>query len=305
MLGDEDRAELEGAVAEAAAPVAQALADRVMAEAGLGPAGPGGEGPADPGAGGQGGEGGEEPAGTGPEEAAPAEAATGPQDAATTAAPVKAFIEPERGDNIECLFNPAELNITKANQWTPVPAPGRNTPKLTFSQGQPGTISMELTLDTTDTGGPVTEFTGALLDLMRVDKDLPDANSKTNSARPPYCVFHWGDFHSFKAIIQSLNIRFTYFAGDGTPLRAKAQVSFQQFEDEDAYGPQNPTSGTPHPHLVHQVTAGETLDRIAAIRYGDPTRWRLLAETNGVVDPLDLAPGTMLVIPELRAVSGA
>jgi hypothetical protein len=162
---------------------------------------------------------------------------------------------------------------------------------------------MELTLDTTATGEAVTTYTGQLLTLMKIDKALPDSNSKTNSARPPYCVFHWGDFHSFKAIIQSLSIRFTYFAGNGTPLRAKAQVTFKQFEDEDAYGPQNPTSGTPHPHLVHQVSVGETLDRIAAAKYGDPTRWRLLAETNGVVDPFELRPGTTLMIPDLRAVS--
>jgi len=289
-------ADLEQAAAEAAEPVAQAAVDRAMAEAAPGPAGPGGGG-ADGG--------GEEAGEAAAEEQAPAEAGGGDQGAATAAAPVKAFIEPERGKNIPCLFNPAELTIAKSNQWSEVAAPGRNTPKLTFSQGQPGTISMELTLDTTGSGKAVTEHTGALLNLMKIDKDLPDSNSKTNSAQPPYCVFQWGDFHSFKAIVQSLSIRFTYFAGNGTPLRAKAQVSFKQFEDEDAYGPQNPTSGTIHPHVVHQVSVGETLDRIAAARYGDPTRWRLLAETNGVVDPFDLAPGTTLMVPDLRAVSRA
>jgi nucleoid-associated protein YgaU len=116
-------------------------------------------------------------------------------------------------------------------------------------------------------------------------------------------VFHWGDFHSFKAILTSLTVRFTYFAGNGTPLRAKASVSLKQYEDEAAYGPQNPTSGTPHPHVVHQVSVGETLDRIAAAQYGDPTQWRLIAESNGVVDPFELAPGTMLMIPDLRAAS--
>ncbi len=229
--------------------------------------------------------------------------AAGAQQGSAAAAPVKAFIEPERGETIECLFNPAEFTIAKSNQWSEVKAPGRNTPKLTFAQGQAGTITMELTLDTTATGEPVTKYTSALLALMKIDAELPDSNNKTNSARPPYCVFHWGSFHSFKAIIQSLNIRFTYFAGDGTPLRAKAQVSFKQFEDEEAYGPQNPTSGTPETHTVHCVSAGETLDRIAAVRYGDPGRWRLLAEANDVVDPLELEPGTPLVVPDLQAVS--
>jgi contractile injection system tube protein len=305
MLSEQDLREAGQAVAEAAAPVAEQAANQALADAGLGGGEGGGAGGGD--GGGGGGPGGGEsgaPAAPAPEApAAPAPAGAPDGGAATAAAPVKAFIEPERGGNIECLFNPAELTIAKSNQWSEVKAPGRNTPKLTFSQGAPGTISMELTLDTTATGEAVTTYTSALLDLMKIDSELPDANTKTNSARPPYCTFHWGDFHSFKAIIQSLSIRFTYFAGNGTPLRAKANVSFKQFEDEDAYGPQNPTSGTPHPHLVHQVSVGETLDRIAAVRYGDPSRWRLLAETNGVVDPFDLAPGTMLMIPDLRAVT--
>jgi nucleoid-associated protein YgaU len=299
MLSDANIREMEQAAAEAAAPVAQAAVDRAMAEAGLGPGGPAGGGGG--GGGGAAGGGGGAPAAAAA--AAPAAAAGGGGGAATAAAPVKAFIEPERGENIECLFNPAELTIAKSNQWSEVAAPGRNTPKLTFAQGQAGTITMELTLDTTATGEPVTKYTGALLDLMKIDSELPDSNSKTNSARPPYCVFHWGDFHSFKAIVTSLNIRFTYFAGNGTPLRAKASVTFKQYEDEAVYGPQNPTSGTPNPHVVHHVTVGETLDRIAAARYGDANRWRMLAEANGVVDPFELEPGTALLIPDLRAAS--
>jgi len=245
-------------------------------------------------------EGAESPGGEGGAGEEPA--AGGAQQGSAAAAPVKAFIETERGDSIECLFNPAEFTIAKSNQWSEVTAPGRNTPKLTFAQGQAGTITMELTLDTTATGEAVTKHTTALLALMKIDSELPDANSKTNSARPPFCVFHWGSFHSFKAIIQSLTIRFTYFAGDGTPLRAKAQVTFKQYEDEDAYGPQNPSSGTPETHAVHWVSAGETLDRIAASRYGDPSRWRLLADANGVVDPLELEPGTPLVVPDPQGV---
>src|SRR5262245_26288170 len=143
MLSDADVRELEQAAVEAAAPVAEAAANQALADAGLGPGGGGG---GDAGGGGGGGD----PAG---EAAAPvAEAASAPAGAtgggaATAAAPVKAFIEPERGGNIECLFNPAELTIAKSNQWSETAAPGRNTPKLTFSQGQAGTITMELVLD--------------------------------------------------------------------------------------------------------------------------------------------------------------
>src|SRR6266513_1031339 len=140
MLSDQDVRELERAAAKAAAPVARAAVRRAMQESGGGTEEP--EEPEEPD------EAEEEEAEDSPEEAG------GQQGAATAAAPVKAFIEPEHGDNIACLFNPAELTIAKSNQWAEVKAPGRNTPKLTFAQGQPGTISMELTLDTTDSGKP-------------------------------------------------------------------------------------------------------------------------------------------------------
>ena len=66
-------------------------------------------------------------------------------------------------------------------------------------------------------------------------------------------------------------------------------------------GPQNPTSGTPSPERTHQVQPGETLDRIAATHYGDPTQWKDIAAANAIEDPLSVPPGTILSIPQPRA----
>jgi len=73
----------------------------------------------------------------------------------------------------------------------------------------------------------------------------------------------------------------------------------QQYEESQAFGRQNPTSGTPKPHRVHRVLPGETLDRISARYYGDSTKWRMLASANAIADPLALQPGAMLTIPRL------
>ncbi len=218
------------------------------------------------------------------------------------AVPAKAVLEPEKGAPIPCLFNPAELKLSKTNRWTPSEAKGVNTPALRFQEGQSGSLSMTLTLDTTDTGKPVTAHTNRLLGLMRVDANLPGSDQQSNRARPPWLRFRWGSFHSFKAVLEQLQLTFTYFSSSGTPLRAKAEVKLTQFEDEEAWGPQNPTSGTPTPHRIHRLLPGETLDRVAATYYGDATRWRLIAEANAVVDPLGLQPGDALVVPEPQGV---
>ena len=215
----------------------------------------------------------------------------------------KAYLETEKGERITCVFNPSSLTMGASNRWQSDETPGKGPPNLFFAGSDAGTFSTELVFDTTDTGKAVTTHTSKLFDLMKVDAGLPGHDPKRNRGRPPWVRFHWGEVHSFKAILDRLDVSFTYFSSSGVPLRARVNLTLTQFEDEATRPAQNPTSGTPSPHRVHQVHAGETLDRIAARYYGAATRWRVIADANAVVDPLRVQPGTMLVIPELPAES--
>ncbi len=214
---------------------------------------------------------------------------------------LKAYIEREGGSKIECMFNPDELSLNQSNSWSADAAPGRNAPSMTFDGGSGGSLSLSLTLDTTDTGKAVTAHTAKLMELMAVDEKLPGYDKTTKMGRPPWVKFHWGDFHSFKAVVESLDLTYTYFADDGTPLRARANLSLKQYEPDDKWAKQNPTSGTPDPHRIHRVRPGDTLDRIAAEHYGTSAGWRDIAHANGIRDPLAITPGTVLSIPRRRA----
>jgi nucleoid-associated protein YgaU len=62
---------------------------------------------------------------------------------------------------------------------------------------------------------------------------------------------------------------------------------------------QNPTtrsSGALGAHVVHD---GDSLPSIAYTVYGDPTHWRVIAEANGIDDPLRLRSGRALSLPSL------
>jgi nucleoid-associated protein YgaU len=216
--------------------------------------------------------------------------------------PVKAYLETESGDHIDCMFNPAELSISKSNTWKAAgEAKGKNAPELRFQAGQSATLTLSLTFDTTGDGTAVTDHTDKLLGVMKVDPGLSGSDRGRNKARPPWVKFHWGATHSFKAVVEQLKIRYTYFASSGMPLRAKADLTLKQWNDEAELPLQNPTSSTPTLHSVHLLLPGETLDRVAAAHYGDPTRWRIIAEANGIVDPLNLPEGATLAIPEQGA----
>lgn len=213
----------------------------------------------------------------------------------------KAFLEIEgTADTLPCMFNPSELTVSRSNSWRGESVPGKGVPQVHYRGADSGSMSLALTFDTTATGEAVTKYTGKVLGLMDIDPTLPNTDESTNNARPPYVVFHWGNLHSFKAVVTNVNLSFTYFSSTGTPLRAKVQMGLTQFAESLAFGPQNPTSGTPQPHRVHRVQPGETLDRISARYYGDSTRWRAIASANSIVDPLALKVGSLLSIPKSR-----
>lgn len=212
----------------------------------------------------------------------------------------KAFLEIEgNGTKVPCLFNPTELAVSRVNGWTADSMPGKGVPTLSYTGAMSGQLAVRLFFDTTAEGEPVTKHTGKILKLMEVDPDLAGSDDQSNNVRPPWVVFHWGDLHSFKAVISALELTFVYFSSTGIPLRARMDLLLTQYDQDMAFGPQNPTSGTPRPHRVHRVQPGETLDRIAAIHYGDSTQWRAIAAANGVEDPLALRPGGLLSIPRL------
>jgi hypothetical protein len=211
----------------------------------------------------------------------------------------KAYLEVESGGRIDCMFNPTTFAFATQNRWESDQIPGKDTPSLRFAGGAGGTFSLSLVFDTTATGTAATVHTNKLLKLMEVDTTLAGYDESKRNGRPPWVKFHWGThLHSFKAVITSTNITFTYFSNEGMPLRANVELSLEQFEPDANWGPQNPTSGTPKPKRTHQVQVGDTLDRIAARYYGDSTKWRDIATLNGIADPLDLPPGRLLSIPE-------
>jgi nucleoid-associated protein YgaU len=78
------------------------------------------------------------------------------------------------------------------------------------------------------------------------------------------------------------------------------RVVLRQIEDEDSYPGQNPTSGGTAGHRVHVVQQRETLDIIASREYGEAKHWRVIAEANGIADPLRIRPGTRLSLPPLE-----
>ena len=199
------------------------------------------------------------------------------------------------GEEIPVKFNPTEYNLEKSITYADQSLPGFTSPVTQFTGGDAETLSMELFFDTYQDEDEEEEdvrvaYTNKIDALLHVDGDLH---------APPVCRFVWGGL-DFKCVLQSATKRFTMFLSSGIPVRARMDVTFKEYNPPEWQKKKNPR-GSADKTKLHRVTEGETLWLIAAAEYGDPQRWRPIAEENGIDNPRTLRPGDELVVPTVKS----
>jgi hypothetical protein len=218
----------------------------------------------------------------------------------------KAEIAIDGGETIPVLFNPTEYTITKTNTWNFKEVQGASLPPPEFGGGSPRELSLSLLLDASLLDGAMTVkvVTDKLFKMMEVADGQPAAGARSS---PPYITFRWGAVDTFKAVCTSLTVAYQLFLPNGEPIRADVKLQLKQAEQastassSSANQGQNPTTRALAGHGVHTIQDGDTLPSIAYRAYGDATRWRVIADANGVDDPLRLRRGTPLMLPQLEA----
>ncbi len=195
------------------------------------------------------------------------------------------------GAPIEVLFNPTEYALAVSNNFQEKSLPGLSSPILQFVNGQATMLTMELLFDTwTNAGGSdVTELTDKLIKTTEIDADLH---------APPPVEFCWGNL-SFKAVVQSVNQRFTMFNASGQPVRANLSVSFKEYQTLSEQL-QNPRRNSSDKTKRHVFTADDSLWAIAAAEYGDAKYWRVIAKASRIANPRAIRPGSVLSLPPLE-----
>jgi hypothetical protein len=202
-------------------------------------------------------------------------------------------------DKIPVMFNPEEYTLNKDINYAQSAVPGLSGPILQFVSGNLQTLEMELFLDTHEehragsrvlnqAGEDVRNFTRKVTDLMAINRD---------THAPPVLVFSWGSL-SFTCVLARVSQRFIMFNPDGTPVRARLNVTFNEFLDVEREAKEI-SRQTADFTKFHVVGEGETLSGIAGKLYEDPTLWRPIAVANGIDDPRTLRVGQRLNIPSL------
>ena len=149
-------------------------------------------------------------------------------------------------------------------------------------------LSVELFFDTYEEKKSVHEHTDKLQALALVNPD---------KHRPPLVMFSWGAV-KFKGVVESLSVRFTMFLPDGKACRAVANLTIKEAATAKEQLEKNPRNSPDHTKR-RTVKHGDTLALIAHEEYDDPAEWRRIADANGIVDPKEVKPGTVLTLPPI------
>lgn len=219
-------------------------------------------------------------------------------------------LPPSRLKEVVALFNPTSYKIAKDVGWKPPETLDSETPDeksyrlsrrvnapgLQFKGGDSRVLSMNLFFDVTEK--PLVDGK-VITDVRQLTNDIVALTRiEAKQKRPPVCSIQWGfqpagsDF-PFRGVLTKLTQDFTLFSNTGHPVRAMLEIAFTEFlaPGEDLLQA-NPAATT------KVFNSGDRLQDLADDAYGDPSLWRVIANANGIDNPLQPPVGQRLTIPD-------
>jgi nucleoid-associated protein YgaU len=204
------------------------------------------------------------------------------------------------GQPFKVWINPSTYTHTYAIEYRDRQAQGAPGPSAEFSKVGQDTVAFDLIFDTTGVVSPPKGAPAAASDgVAGLVDTFSTLTAKVNGSihRPNFIKLAWAQLQ-FQCILTSMNVVYTLFKPDGTPIRATVSVTFLGFHSEKQLAK---AANKQSPDLTHVVTvqAGDTLPALCYRIYGSAVHYAKVAESNGLAGFRALRPGSRLVFPPL------
>ncbi|HEX9371219.1 MAG TPA: hypothetical protein VF897_09440 [Roseiflexaceae bacterium] len=208
------------------------------------------------------------------------------------------------GKEVTVQFNPASLKVTYANQ---VQTNDQSNNASTQYVGKGSSkLSLELIFDVSMPLGQDSEANApprpAPDDVRKLTEEIAffmqakPEGSDDKKFVPPGARLVWGSF-LFEGIVESMDETLDLWSEDGRPLRATVALGMSQqgivFEFNDN-ATQPPAGGArPGTRPLQPARKGDSVQNMAS-RAGRPKEWKQIAQSNGIENPRNLPPGTLV-----------
>jgi hypothetical protein len=199
----------------------------------------------------------------------------------------------------EAMFNPESFKEKYEIIYGKNQGYNSTNKEVNYARSKPSEVNLDLLLD----GTGVSEIgVTALRRPTKVSKQVKeflDLTFRMNGAihEPNFLTVAWGGF-LFACRLGSVEIDYTTFDRDGTPLRAKLSISLiADMEVKKRMRTENKSS----PDITHRriVRPGDTLPLLTREIYGTSDHYLRVAQANGLDNFRQLTPGQELFFPPL------
>jgi nucleoid-associated protein YgaU len=201
------------------------------------------------------------------------------------------------------MFNPASYTQSFGILWSKDAGINASSVQVNYARTLPSDLKLDLVLD----GTGVDEMGVVALSRKTVRErvqDFLDVTYRYNGVihEPNYLLAQWGSL-IFYCRLETVDIKYTSFHRDGTPLRAELTVTLisdQSAEDRARL------EAKQSPDVTHTrvVRSGDTLPLLTKEIYGSPAPYLLVARWNGLDDFRMLTPGARIEFPPLAELGG-
>lgn len=204
--------------------------------------------------------------------------------------------EREKAGSFSLPVNPEQWAQKFQVKYDAKVAPGGQGVEEKFMSSGPEELKLDFLFDGTDTIYGYTHLGKSVPQQIQEFKEI--VYNLSGEIHQPRFLKVMGLGVSFPCILTDLQLTYTLFKQDGTPLRAKASATFLNFKEVNRRVAEE---GKNSPDLTHirQVKEGDTLPLMVFNIYKKPKYYLEVAKVNGLTNFRKLATGQDIIFPPL------
>ena len=196
------------------------------------------------------------------------------------------------GGTYSCMLNPESIKWNKRIEYNKQQPPDSSSAAQKYQRTPSDSLDFDIVIDCT---GIVDSKRVNLSDeIASLERIVFAYNGKIH--RPNFVKIQWGKNLMFKGVLVSMNTNYTLFRPDGSPIRAKLSLSFEQYISP---GTINKTDNRQSPDVTHlvKVIEGQSLPMICYRAWNDPFKYIDVASYNKLNKFRQLKGHSNLILP--------
>ncbi len=199
-----------------------------------------------------------------------------------------------KGKPYVVMINPESLKLQKSVEYDKKQAPDSSSSSQRYKSTPSDKLNFDIVIDCT---GLVDSKRTVMKDEIQALENIV-YTYQGEIHRPNFVKIQWGKNMVFKGVLDSLDISYTYFRPDGSPLRAKVSMSFSQYISPSTLEKLDKKESPDVSHIVH-VIDGETLPQLCKRIWNDESYYVQVAAYNKLDKFRKLKGGDKLIFPPI------